>query len=147
MTGVAKRTSPRADFLGSSTGVAFRGLTVGLGVCVPIKFVFREAGARGVLFAAAEVTATGGVTGGVAGEELAAATETSVRETGLETEGVGSVAGEIDGRDAVELPPSNPEIAFPGCREYQTPPATSRSEAAMPRNRPVFDPEEGGSAG
>jgi hypothetical protein len=96
MTGVAKRTFPRADFFGSSPGVRFRGLTVGLGVGVAIKFVFREAGARGVLFAAAEVTATGEVTGGVAGEELPAATETSSRETGLETEGVGSVADEID---------------------------------------------------
>ena len=76
MTGVAKRTSPRADFFGSSTGVAFRGLTVGPGAGVAIKFVFREAGAMGVLFVEAEGTATAG----------AAATETSGCETGLETE-------------------------------------------------------------
>ena len=97
MTGVAKRTSPRADFFGSSTGVAFRGLTVGLGGGVAIEFVFREAGAKGVLFPVAEVTVAGGVTGDVAGTELAAATETSGCETGLETEGAGSAADETAG--------------------------------------------------
>jgi hypothetical protein len=91
MTGVAKRTSPRAGFFGSSTGGTFRGLSVGLGVGVAIELVFRGAGAIAVLFAAVEGTTAG------AGEELAAAKETSGCETGLETEGVDSAAGEAAG--------------------------------------------------
>src|SRR5260221_5701378 len=37
-------------------------------------------------------------------------------------------------------------MALPGCREYQTPPATSKREAAIPRNSPVLEPEKEGSA-
>jgi len=37
-------------------------------------------------------------------------------------------------------------MALPGWREYQTPPATSRSEAAIPRKSPVFEPEGDDSA-
>jgi hypothetical protein len=97
ITGVAKRTSPRAGFFGSSTGSAFRGLTDGLGGGVAIGFVFREADATGALFAAEEGTAAGGTTAGAAGEELAAPTEASGYETGFEMEGIGSAVFEIDG--------------------------------------------------
>ena len=145
MDGVANLTSPSAGFFGSSTGGAFRGLKAGLGAGVKIEFVLRGAGATGVLFAEEEGTATGGTTGDVAGEELTAATEASECVMGLEMEGVGSAAGEPAGWEALELPPSNPEMAFPGWREYQTPPATSNSEAAMPTKSPVLEPEAAGS--
>lgn len=98
MTGVAKRTSPSAGFFGSSTGVAFRGLTIGLGGGVATEFVLREAAGKGVFFGEAGALADGDVTEEDAtGSELAAATETSGCETGLETGGAGSGDGEAAG--------------------------------------------------
>src|SRR5579859_7789347 len=59
----------------------------------------------------------------------------------------GAASGAAAGGEPGELAPSMPEMALPGCREYQTPPAISSNEAAMPRKRPIFEPEEAASAG
>src|SRR5260370_33258818 len=93
MTGVARRTSPRAGFLGSSTGRILRGLGLEFEeeLGVTIELVFRETGAAGVFFAVAETTGAGALTEAEVGDELAAATGTSGYETGFAVRG-GSAA-------------------------------------------------------
>jgi hypothetical protein len=101
-----------AGFFGSSTGGVARGL--GAGFELALGFAFRDAGAAGGFFTAAETIGAGGLTGAGLGDELVAATTTSGCLIGLATSGSGAVGVEAAGSEEVELPPSMLEIALPG---------------------------------
>jgi hypothetical protein len=137
---VAKRTSPRAGFLG--------GATAGAGVAAiefSLRFLVEDgAGTLEVVGATLDGCEDAGVTeGATVFAEKAGAFVSGGALTGDAVE----VGAKFVGCDVATAfgagDPSKPERALPGCLEYQKPPAASAMvAAAKPRNKPFLEPEE-----
>ena len=95
-----------------------------------MKFELRENVGAVVLLSGVGVTSgtTEGLTGAGEGEAADVKEPCEDAVTGPDSAS-GAVAAE---REAGDEAPSIPEMALPGCCEYQNPPATSSSKAAIP---------------
>src|SRR5580692_3295331 len=140
-TGVARRTSPRAGFLGCATaGGAGAGA-----IELSLRFLVEDgAGTLEVVEAAlAGCEDAGAGEGATVFAEMAGAVISGGALTGDDEEGDAKFVGCDVATAFGACDPSKPERALPGCLEYQKPPAASAMvAAAKPRNNPFLEPEE-----